>query len=233
MARLALIILLFMNLSQSFTRIPSSPLSIDAVNRRQETLLKLDNSLGLMPGSPVFLRIFKEPKELEVWIKKDQQYVLFKIYTICYYSGTLGTKTRVGDNQAPEGFYVILPSSMNPASNYHLAFNIGYPNAYEKAKKYTGSEIMVHGDCVSIGCYAMGNENIEEIWTIMVKAFEKGQDVINLQIFPFRMTDQNLQSHPQSTFHDFWLNLKEGYEYFENHKTPPLVMVEKGRYCFK
>ncbi|MCX6284253.1 MAG: hypothetical protein NTW31_08475 [Bacteroidetes bacterium] len=131
-----------MNLIQSFTRIPSSPRSIDAVNRQQEQLLKLANSMGLKSDSEVFLRIFKELKELEVWIKKDKQYVLFKIYPICYVSGTLGTKTRVGDNQAPEGFYEIRPSSMNPASNYHLAFNIGYPNAYEKAKKYTGSEIM-------------------------------------------------------------------------------------------
>lgn len=135
--------------------------------------------------------------------------------------------------QVPEGFYEIGPKSMNPASNYHLAFNIGYPNEYERVKKYTGSEIMVHGDCVSIGCYAMGNENIEEIWTLMVKVFENGQDFINLQIFPFRMSDENLESHPQTTFHKLWLNLKEGYEYFDNHKVPPTVTAREDRYCFR
>jgi len=122
---------------------------------------------------------------------------------------------------------------MNPMSSYHLSFNIGYPNAYDRAKHYTGSEIMIHGECVSIGCFAMGNDNIEEIWTLMVSAFEKGQEVISLQVFPFRMTDQNLKSHPQSTLKEFWANLWEGYNFFENRKIPPVVTVKDGKYCFK
>ena len=92
---------------------------------------------------------------------------------------------------------------------------------------------MVHGDCVSIGCFAMGNDNIEEISTLMAGAFEKGQEVISLQVFPLRMTDENMKSHPQSTIKDFWMNLREGYDYFENRKIPPVVRVQDGKYCFK
>lgn len=233
MQKSIILTILMMYLSFSNAQIPSSPRSIEAIKRYTSILSQKTASMGLRLGDPVFIRIFKESKELEVWIKQDNHYSLFRTYPVCYFSGTLGTKTRVGDNQAPEGFYDIIPAAMNPSSNYHLAFNIGYPNAYERAKKYTGSEIMVHGNCVSIGCYAMGDENIEEIWTVMVKAFENGQKVINLQIFPFRMTDQNMKSHPQTKWKDFWLNLKEGYDYFENHKIPPVVSVQNGKYCFK
>lgn len=213
-------------------QIPSSPRSEDALKRNLSTLQRQSGTMGLAIGNPVFIRIFKESKELEIWIKKDKRYSLFKTYAVCYFSGSLGPKTGEGDNQAPEGFYEIGPAAMNPASSYHLSFNIGYPNEYERAKKYTGSEIMVHGECVSIGCYALGNQNIDEIWTLMVKAFENGQQAIPLQIFPFRMIGENLESHIGSPWKDFWMNLRDGYLLFEKNKIPPTVSVAKGKYRF-
>ena len=215
-----------------YPQIPSSPRSRDAVERQTTKLQKMTDSLGMKLGDPVFLRIFKEPKELEVWIKKGNRFSLFKTYPICFFSGTLGSKTRTGDGQAPEGFYRITPKAMNPNSNFHLSFNIGYPNAYDRSHKYTGSEIMVHGSCVSIGCYAMGDENIEEIWTLMVNAFEHGQSAIDLHIFPFRMTDQKLKENSKTDWAPFWENLKEGYELFEQNLVPPKVTVRDLKYAF-
>lgn len=215
-----------------FSQLPSSARSNDAVKRQTPKLQHLLDSLGLKLGDPVFMRIFKESKELEVWIKKAKNYDLFKVYPICYFSGTLGAKTRTGDGQAPEGFYKIKPESMNPLSNFHLSFNIGYPNTYDQLYKYSGSEIRVHGNCVSIGCYAMGDQNIEEIWTLMVKAFEKGQGNVDLHIFPFRMTDQKLKENSESNWALFWANLQEGYVLFERFRIPPVVTVKKGRNTF-
>ena len=111
--------------------------------------------------SPILVRLFKEEAELEVW-KKDRngEFALLNTYPICRWSGDLGPKIKEGDRQAPEGFYTITPGQMNPNSNYYLAFNTGYPNTFDRAWGRTGSELMVHGDCSSRGCYAMTDEQI-------------------------------------------------------------------------
>src|SRR5438876_854576 len=111
--------------------------------------------------SPILVRLFKQEAELEVW-KQDRsgRFTLLKTYPICRWSGDLGPKVREGDRQAPEGFYAISPGQMNPQSAYYLSFNTGYPNAFDKALGRTGSQLMVHGDCSSRGCYAMTDEQI-------------------------------------------------------------------------
>ncbi len=121
---------------------------------------------------------------------------------------------------------------MNPYSSFHLSFNIGYPNAYDKAHKYTGQYIMVHGNCVSIGCYAMTDPVIKEIWTIMDKAFRNGQKLIRIHIFPFKMTEKNMKTNKDDEWNPFWENLKEGYLLFEKSKIPPKVSVKNKKYVF-
>ena len=122
---------------------------------------------------------------------------------------------------------------MNPASSYHLSFNLGYPNAYDRAHRRTGSALMVHGECVSIGCFAMGNPAIEEIWTIATAAFRAGQPLFRVHVFPFRLDDaERLERERDNRWHSFWMNLKEGYDWFEKHGQPPNVEVESGRYVF-
>ena len=117
--------------------------------------------------SPILGRIFKEESEMEIWKQnRDGEFALLKTYPICRWSGDLGPKKKEGDRQAPEGFYTITPGQMNPNSNYYLAFNTGFPNAYDRAMGYTGSELMVHGDCSSRGCYAMTDEQIQEIYAL-------------------------------------------------------------------
>ncbi|WP_404401735.1 L,D-transpeptidase family protein [Pelagibacterium halotolerans] len=190
-------------------------------------------SIGSSPGAAMMVRIFKEEAKLEVWKQaSDGTYKLFDTYDICAWSGELGPKFAEGDRQAPEGFYTITPGLMNPNSNYHLAFNLGFPNKFDRAHGRTGSHLMVHGACSSAGCYAMEDEQITEIYALAREAFEGGQRNFEVQIFPFRMTPENLARHQESPHMDFWQNIKEGYDYFEVAKQPPAWDVCNGRYVF-
>ena len=183
-------------------------------------------------GAPVFLRIFKASRTLEVWMERDGRFRLFKQYEICSYAGDLGPKLRTGDLQSPEGFYFVTPGRLNPASRFHLSFDLGYPNAYDRAHGRTGSDLMVHGDCVSIGCYAMTDASIEEIYALVDAAFRGGQPFVRVHIFPFHMDAANLEAQASSPWADFWKNLKEGYDWFERCGRPPNVEVEEKRYVF-
>ena len=163
---------------------------------------------------------------------RDGQYALLKTYPICKWSGDLGPKKKEGDRQAPEGFYTITPAQMNPNSNYYLAFNTGFPNAYDRAHNYTGSELMVHGDCSSRGCYAMTDEQILEIYALARESFFGGQSSFQFEAFPFRMTALNMAKHRNNPNFAFWKMLKEGYDDFEaTHQEPKVAVCEK-RYVF-
>lgn len=189
---------------------------------------------GMDQRSPILVRIFKEEATLEVWKqqKSTGRYAFLKDYEICAWSGVLGPKKKEGDRQAPEGFYTIRPAQMNPDSNYYLAFNMGYPNAFDRAHGRTGSELMVHGACSSRGCYSMTDESIQEIYTLGRLAFQGGQRDFQVQAFPFRMTPQNLARHRNDPNMPFWLMLKEGYDHFEVSGQPPKVDVCDYRYIF-
>ena len=214
--------------------LPESDLSKRVVKEWTPVLTEEMNAKGLTFGSGLFIRMFKSTKELEVWVEKDGKFELFKTYKICTYGWKgFGPKTRQGDGYAPEGFYFVTPTAMNPWSSYHLSFNLGYPNAYDRAHHYTGGSLMVHGSCASIGCYAMTNKRIEEIYTLMHAAFEGGQSFVRIHIFPFRMTENALKKHEKSKWYNFWLNLKTGYDFFEAKKIPPNVEVKSGKYVFE
>ncbi len=183
--------------------------------------------------SPILVRLFKEESEFEVWKKnKDGEFALLKTYPICRWSGDLGPKKKEGDRQAPEGFYTITPGQMNPASSYYLAFNTGFPNAYDRSMGFTGSELMVHGDCSSRGCYAMTDEQIQEIYALGRESFFGGQRAFQLQAFPFRMTALNMAKHRNNPNFAFWKMIKEGYDHFEASKQEPKVAVCEKRYVF-
>ncbi|RYU90026.1 murein L,D-transpeptidase [Mucilaginibacter terrigena] len=191
------------------------------------------NDRGFDKKYRLYIRIIKQLDQLEVWAKKGNKYELFKRYNICYYSGDLGTKTRKGDGKSPEGFYSIGANQLNPVSNYHLSINIGYPNKLEKLKGYTGDAIMIHGRCASIGCYAMTNPSIEEIYTLVYKALETGQKDIGLAIFPFKLDNEHLKKFAGSPYYLFWKMMQPGYELFEKTHIPPLVGVNRQQYSFK
>lgn len=210
-----------------------------ALERHTASLNEALQQEKLELGSNVFLRIIKsrdgtaKDGYLQAFVENsDGEYVFFKSWDICSWSGDLGPKLKEGDGQSPEGFYFVKPAQMNPNSNYHLSFNLGFPNAYDRAHGRTGSYLMVHGDCVSIGCYAMTNDGIEEIYTLMTKAFERGQAFVRVHVFPFPMTDKNMSTFAEDENIRFWRNLRSGWNYYEVNKRPPNVEIQNKTYVF-
>lgn len=196
------------------------------------TLAAMD-SIGSDRNAPVLIRAFKKESELEVWkLTGSGQYALLKTYPVCRWSGQLGPKTREGDRQVPEGFYSFSPGLMNPNSAMWLSFNVGYPNALERSLGFSGGDIMVHGTCSSRGCYAMTNEQMEEIYAVVREAFQGGQKQIQFQSFPFRMTAENMARFRNDPNINFWKNLKQGSDRFEVTKRDVLVGYCGNRYAF-
>ena len=183
--------------------------------------------------SPMLVRLFKQEAELEVWKQnRSGQFALLKTYPICRWSGDLGPKVKEGDRQAPEGFYNITPAQMNPQSLYYLSFNMGYPNAFDKSLGRTGSQLMVHGDCSSRGCYAMTDEQISDIYALGRESFFGGQRSFQVQAYPFKMTPVNMARHRNNPNMPFWKMIKQGYDHFEVTKQEPKVEFCENKYVF-
>ncbi len=200
-------------------------------------------------GAPAYVRIFKKEGELELWLKVNGRYSLYRAFPICKWSGRLGPKVREADYQSPEGFYSVSARQLNPHSNYHLAFNVGYPNAFDRQNGHTGGLVMVHGNCKSVGCFAMTDKGIEEIYGFVAAALSAGQREVPVHIFPFRMTDAAIAREiggggggflsffaaddgNGAQWAGFWRNLKEGYDLFQQTGEPPTAYACGDRYAF-
>lgn len=195
--------------------------------------LAIMSEKGMEPAAPILMRSFKKESEIEIWkVASNGKYALLKTYPMCRWSGQLGPKMREGDRQAPEGFYDVTASAMNPNSSLFLSFNIGYPNAFDRAHGRSGSHLMVHGACSSQGCFAMTDEAISEVYAIAREAFAAGQSAFQFQSYPFRMTAENLAKHRGDDHFAFWKNLKKGSDMFEVSGQPPTWRVANRRYAF-
>ncbi len=193
-----------------------------------QSLLK---TRGLSVSAPIYIRVFKEESELEVWkARPDGRYAPIKTYPICKWSGTLGPKKALGDQMAPEGFYGFGSDGLKPDSKYHLAFNVGYPNALDRALGRTGDFIMIHGQCVSVGCFAMTNDLMDEIYALARDAIDGGMARVPVHIFPFRMTAENMKRHADHPARHTWAPLKEAYDDFARTQEPPRIGVCGSRY---
>ena len=219
----------------SASGLPYSKRSRDAEERVRPRLSTELATRGMRFGNPVFIRILKEEAILELFVRENltRTFKLFKTYPIAAMSGDLGPKVREGDLQAPEGFYYVPPRQMNPHSRFHLSFNIGYPNSYDRRHDRTGNHLMVHGDRVSAGCFAMTDPGIEEIYSLCHAALANGQPFFRVHCFPFRMTTERLARERSNRWFSFWNNLQKGYDFFERAKTPPDVRVANGKYTFR
>ncbi|MEK7661344.1 MAG: murein L,D-transpeptidase family protein [Pseudomonadota bacterium] len=221
------------------TNIPSkygpdgTPISARLTEVKARNLAPLTAKLadkGFELGSPVFIRIFKETSQLELWIKSGEDYRLYETYAICKYSGHLGPKLREGDRQAPEGIYWVGKTQLNAMSSSHLAFNLGFPNIYDAARGRTGSYLMVHGGCGSIGCYAMTDPAIEDIYLIVEAALIAGQEQVQVHAMPFRFDEAKIASHQNNEWQGFWRELWSIDASFERTKNVPRVEVIEGHY---
>lgn len=195
-------------------------------------LVRAIKDKGFEVGAHVLARLYKESNRFEIWMEKDGRFRFFRSYSICSWSGELGPKLKEGDRQAPEGFYVVTPAQMNPRSKFHLSFNLGYPNFYDRAHRRTGSQLMVHGECSSRGCYALTNPNIEEVYLLARDAFKNGQRRFHVHAFPFKLNAFNFWRHRDNKWMDFWKNLAEGDKLFQQTGLPPKMIVANKRYVF-
>ncbi len=205
-----------------------------ALSEKTAVLDSLFKKIDCKMGDKTFIRVFKQEKELEIWIENanTKQFTLLKTYPICAASGNLGRKYKEGDKQVPEGCYTI--AQYNSQSSYWLSLGLNYPNDADKIvadKDAPGSDIFIHGKCASIGCMAMTDDCIKEIYLIAERA--KAAETVNVHIFPFRMNDENLRKHtansPENTV--FWANLQTIFNYFEEkHQIPTTKIDEKGNY---
>ena len=208
---------------------------IEEVRQRVLPRLKAElRAAGFALDDPVFIRIFKETRELEVWLRPrdSEKFKLWKTWHVVGMSGHLGPKLAEGDRQAPEGFYEVDATALNPESDCHLSFNTGYPNTFDASLGRTGSWIMVHGSTGSLGCFAMTDPVIEEIYLVCEAALGRGQRSFFVHAFPFRMTEERMRDAATSEWLPFWENLREGYVRFEETHLPPTVLPEDGHYGF-
>ena len=196
-------------------------ISAPGADRVSEARSHVEEELGVHFGKAVFIRIIKEEYLLELWLQEeDGSWQMLKMYEIACMSGGIGPKIAEGDKQAPEGFYRVYPGSMNPRSKYHLSFNIGYPNAYDRSLGRTGSYIMVHGGTKSTGCFAMTDACIEEIYTLVNEAFKAGVPCVPVQVYPFAMTPERMAEEQQNEHHEFWQHLLPGWQYTGENLAP-------------
>ena len=188
----------------------------------------------VVTDAPIVIRVFKAESEMEVWTGDENgRYSLFATYPICYWSGTLGPKLKEGDKQAPEGFYTVtMEQSFHTGTRWPRSLNIGYPNPFDQVNLRSGSHILIHGGCASIGCFAMTNAVALEVHKLATDALEAGQPNIPVHVFPFRMTEGNLAKYDSPRWNGFWRNLKEGNDLFERTGRPPRVSVCGTRYGF-
>jgi murein L,D-transpeptidase YafK len=207
-----------------------NPLPAKAIKEMPRELLSLIKQKKMPKYSTILMRVFKEEAELEVW-KEDAtgRFQLLKVFPICRWSGDIGPKEHEGDRQTPEGFYTITPELMNPNSNFYLAINTGFPNAFDKANARDGSFLMIHGDCSSSGCYSMTDEQMGEIYSLARDSFLGGHPSFQIQAYPFRLTPANLARHRTNPHVAFWQMLKIGNDHFEaTHLEPKVDVCDRG-----
>jgi murein L,D-transpeptidase YafK len=182
-------------------------------------------------GSPVLIRVFKASSELELWMQRGDRFELFATYPICNWSGTLGPKMSEGDKQSPEGVYTVTSRQLHLIGRHPRSLNLGFPNALDRQMSRTGSYILIHGGCGSVGCFAMTNPVIEEVFSLASAALNKGhQDAIQVHVFPFRMSEERLKAYSLNEWYDFWRNLKDVNDSFERTHQAPRITICEGRY---
>lgn len=189
------------------------------------------------PVRKIYIRAFKEERELEVWGSDEASgpYSLIQTYKVAAASGELGPKRKEGDRQVPEGFYFI--DRFNPNSSYHLSLGLDYPNASDKIlsdRQKPGSDIFIHGNQVSIGCLAMTDDKIKEIYLLALDAKPNG--TIPVHIFPTRLSEPKLKALEKkhsSDLVEFWRTLLPAQHAFDKTKRVPDVEVLKtGQYRY-
>ena len=222
---IVLILFLFFSCGKNKNSEYSNMTRVEIAYHENYDLLKNDLSRAGVASENLnlFIRAFKKEEILEVWAKNSADDVFTKIkeYPFCANSGTLGPKRKEGDRQIPEGVYCI--DRFNPKSKFHLSLGLNYPNESDLVlsdKKKPGSDIFIHGGCATVGCIPITDEKIKELYVLASEAMKNGQKKIPVHIFPFKMTEENMNKYgelfPQHQL--FWRQLRSGFLFFEENK---------------
>jgi murein L,D-transpeptidase YafK len=204
----------------------------ESVDTKRIELSKVFEERGFKLGSPVFIRVYKKTSQLELWVEKASHYVLFKTYGICRWSGGLGPKHFEGDRQSPEGVYRITLSDLIVNPRWDRAMNINYPNAYDILNGRSGSGILIHGKCRSIGCFAIQDSNVEEVYAAVRAALQNGQSHVPVLALPFRFSSAGHGRVSTAPLNEFWGDLRRADLLFERDRLPPEAWICGGRYYF-
>lgn len=219
----------------------SYPKVAKAIKARTDTLKQQFKKAGLVfPPKQLYIRSFKYDSQLEVWVKSGDnlQFQLFKTYSVCALSGTMGPKRMDGDFQVPEGCYFI--KSFNPLSNYHLSLELNYPNASDRLLSDSikpGSDIFIHGGCLTQGCIPIKDIPMEELYVLAAYAQLQGQDFIPVHIFPINYNLEKSQAFLKKSSRDdpeyraFIDKMNLIFKHFQELRQLPIIGVnQKGEY---
>jgi len=187
---------------------------------------------GLLLGAPVFLRIYKSTSEIELWVQQGPRFVLAQTYGICRWSGLIGPKMTEGDRQSPEGLYHITAQGLIANLRWHRAMRLNYPNSYDVTNGRTGSGILIHGKCHSVGCFAIEDGNVEEVYEAVDAAFKAGQARIPVLSLPFRFGKLAEESSTPAELGEFWTDLRHADLMFNRDRIPPAALLCNSRYYF-
>jgi murein L,D-transpeptidase YafK len=213
---------------------PQGSAALAAEDEDAPSALEMDlEAQGFRLGAPAFIRVFKADSSLEVWLLKGSRFELYRSYSICKWSGVLGPKLAEGDRQSPEGVYFITGGDLVVNARWHRAMNVGFPNPRDRALGLTGSGILIHGKCSSIGCFALTDKNVEEVYDVVEAALDAGQPRVPVHIYPFELTRERLAQEADSEWSDFWKELKRGHDLFLRDRLPPRTFVCNGQYAFQ
>jgi hypothetical protein len=181
------------------------------------------------PPREVTLIAYKQEKKLELWARDKGEFRLIRDYFIMAASGDPGPKLRQGDRQVPEGIYRI--SGLNPNSNYHLSMKLNYPNEFdlvhaeEDGRTDVGSDIFIHGKDASIGCLALGDAAIRELFVLTAQV---GVQNVKVVIAPHDPRAYPLRANPDEM--PEWTPMLYAMITSEIEALSPKMKLSKSRY---
>jgi len=171
------------------------------------------------PPSHITLLAIKDEKKLELWSDEPDERFFIRSYPIKAASGDTGPKLKEGDRQVPEGIYQL--EYLNPNSLYHLSMKLDYPNAFDRAmaqrekRSQLGGDIFIHGNAVSIGCLAMGDRAIEELFTLVAQMGRKNVTVIIAPTDPRKVDLAPLAQHQPAWVAELYSRISQAFLRYE------------------
>ena len=210
-------------------RIPTTATGQAAIGRVRGRLQISYDAMGLVFGAPIYLRLIKEQKRLEIWVQKRQSdFIRLRSYKICGSSAVLGPRRRGGSARQPEGFYMIGTNSLRPQAVSYLGLDLNWPNAFDRAQGWSGETSVLQAGCASEPHFGLTDQDMEEVFTLVHSALAGGQTSVPVHIFPFEMGGLRMLTAQRSQNAAFWEQLAPAWQAFERTKKPPKCVSRGG-----